>query len=119
MDAQVQIINTLKVALDWVAKNKAKHLAISIVGEGDDFIGFMGEVPMEEIQLKSLNTLTEKVKESYDNRQPFPTDPNLDLSNFVYNMAKCPLGFDFVPWLITTEMMRRNSKAPGDRKSVV
>jgi hypothetical protein len=75
-----------------------------------------GNVGLKELQLEALLRLANKLRDSIEaDRFPDP-DPTLDQSYVRYNLCTGPLGFDFVVWLVTSEMHRIRCHAPAPLK---
>ena len=69
-----------------------------------DWAGVDGS--LEEPMLEALDHLKSRIAYSIDCWTLPPRNESLDDSYIVWNMAHCPLGFDFIPWLIDAEMTR-------------
>lgn len=75
-----------------------------------------GEIVLENVLLGGMDKLGTAVKSSIDNCQMPKSNPDLDASYVVYDVATGPLGFDFMIWLVNAEMSRIREGAPGPLK---
>lgn len=111
------VLNLLDHCREIAATNDIRHVAISMVtygpeGKTDGKIAAGGEVELEKAQIESLKLLEDRVKKLVDNYTLEPPDPDLDASHVCYNCASGAVGFDFLVWLIDSEMARIRAKAP-------
>lgn len=78
--------------------------------------GWGGHVRYSAMALKALDIIREKILETAAKIAYPPRDETLGPDYACYNIAKDPLCFDFIVWLIAAEMTRRRQKAPAPLK---
>lgn len=74
---------------------------------------FAGDVALENHGMDAIKILASRVRETIEITQLPPQDPDLDKSFVVYNLAVETLGFEFINWLVYSEMERVRSGAPA------
>jgi hypothetical protein len=79
-------------------------------------IDWAGAAHYEEPSLEAVDLLKQRLVQQVLSWKLPPPNPDLDDSYVVWNLAHGPLGFDFIPWLVNVEMVRRRSGAPGPLK---
>lgn len=87
--------------------------------EGNRFSGdYTGDVNAFHVAFFAVDWLQNKMR-SMTNIEPFDledNDDNAPADKFIYDLNNEPLCHDFVPWLVTAEMMRRRDRLPGPLK---
>lgn len=119
-----EVIELLQLYLEHAKRYNFTFVSIAMVKHGDPKesedtrrpIGatdFAGEIGLEEQGLEAVGLLKQKLEKSIDNWSLPHPDLGLGADHVVYNVARDPLGFDFVVWLIIQEMARRREGAPA------
>ncbi|HZS57531.1 MAG TPA: hypothetical protein VFA65_24235 [Bryobacteraceae bacterium] len=117
MAANQQIVDFLQHYLDEAKKNPYEAAAVTMVGKtGVPYGGHGGHITMQYLLLEAITNIGGQLRQSMENWMLPPRNPVLDASYFVYSMLTCPLGFDFLVWLINAEMTRKRFKADGPLK---
>lgn len=117
MAGNQQIVDFLNHYLEEAKRNPYESIAITMVGKsGMPYGGHGGHITMQYLLLEAITNIGGQIRQSMENWMLPPRNPVLDASYFVYSMLTCPLGFDFLVWLINAEMTRRRFKADGPLK---
>lgn len=107
----------IQVLEDTLAKAKEhgfSSIAISVTGPNGNYYNWTyGE---EAQQLELISSLHDRLRAHVENWRPNVGDDALDESYACYNCSMVPDGFDFLTWLITQEIYRIDSEAPGPLK---
>ena len=71
---------------------------------------------MEFAVYYGLDLLKRSTMQGVDSRMPPGADPNATADRVMFNVAKMPCSFDFVPWLLCAEQQRIREGAPAPLK---
>lgn len=77
---------------------------------------FVGSIEVEMAIEHALDQVKAKIAQVRENRQLPPRDPNLTADYVTYNLSLYPVSYDFLPWMIESEMIRRREGAPAPLK---
>ena len=117
MAGNPQIVEFLKHYVQEAEKNPYDSIAITMVGKtGIPYGGHGGHITLQYLLLEAVTNIGGQLRQSMENWMLPPRNPVLDASYFVYSMLTCPLGFDFLVWLMNAEMTRRRFRATGPLK---
>lgn len=83
---------------------------------GEAAADFTGDPKLLAWTLNMTGLLHNQMLETVENGKRPEQDSALDFDHVCYNMTTCPLGFDFLIWLIDAEMTRAAEGAPGPLK---
>jgi hypothetical protein len=107
-------VELLENALKEAKSVGYSSVCISVTGPNGNYYNWTtGE---EEQQLELISSLHDRLRAHVENWRPYTEDPTLDASYACYHCAMVPNGFDFLTWLITQEIYRIDSEAPGPLK---
>jgi hypothetical protein len=111
------VVDALKSYLTEAKKGKINYIAIiATVIKGDHGIGMAGDAGMVPAVKRGLLEIHQKLKEIEDNNTMPTRDESLGEDYATYNLASCPVSFDFLYWLVETEMGRLRAGAPAPLK---
>jgi hypothetical protein len=111
------VVELLETYLEAARKYPFSWAGIVMVGHPNvAACDFGGEVGLEEHGMDALKILGARLRDSIDNWQLPEQNPELDQSYAVYNLAMDSLGFEFINWLVYSEMARRRAGAPAPLK---
>ena len=111
------VVEMLMTYLEAAKKHPFGQIGIVMVGYPNiAAIDFAGEVRLEKMLQEGVERLKKRVDASIDEWEFPERDDTLDASYVRYNIAVGPIGFDFLTWLIRSEMVRRKEGAPAPLK---
>jgi hypothetical protein len=117
MSSTPEVIQLLEKYLDAAKKMRFGHVSVAMVGAPDvAAVGYAGEILMEKAAVEALDHVKKMIQDSIDNWELPEQDKELGKDYVVYNVAHAPLGFDFLVWILTQEMIRVKEGAPAPLK---
>jgi hypothetical protein len=117
-----EAIELLEMYLQKAKEGEFGHCGVvltgTVVGQpyGVAACDFAGELGLEVCTLEALKILQKRVEEAVDKWMLPAQDPALNHSYVRYNLANGPMGFDFITWLLSHEMLRIKNGAPAPLK---
>lgn len=112
-----EVKKLLQTYLQLVDTQDYGSVAIQMVGRPNIAVAdFAGDLALQPGVLAAMDVAKQRIADSIDNWQAPEPDTTLDASFVCYPVTTAPLGFDFLIWLITSEMRRIRFGAPGPLK---
>jgi hypothetical protein len=111
------VVEILEAYLAEARKGKLNYIALTATQAPNQHgIAIGGEVDMAPIAMRGLREVEQAIQKQVENGIMPPADEFLGWDYVCYNLAVCPVSFDFLYWLVTAEMARRHHGAPGPLK---
>jgi hypothetical protein len=105
------VIEILEAYLAEARKGQLNYIALTATQAPNQWgIAQGGEGDMGAVALKGLRELEVEIIRRAENGMMPPADEFLGLDYVCYNLAVCPVSFDFLYWLVTAEMARRRAR---------
>lgn len=100
-----------------VRKGGINYMALIAIEHGKTaFMDYMGSVQVENQIPWACDQLKGMIEKIIEARMPPPRNPDLDASYACFNCCKQAIAYDFLIWLIGTEMERVRMNAPAPLK---
>lgn len=115
MAGNQQIVDFLRHYLKEAETNPYESIAITMVGKDgrSPYGGYGGNVALQYFLLESITHIGGQIRQAMENWILPPRNPLLSTGFFVYSMLTCPLGFDFLVWLMSAKMYHRRFRGEG------
>lgn len=112
-----QVVETLEAYLREARRGRINYIAIvACVMPEEHGIGIAGDSGMGRIAKRGLAEISDAIDARELNGAMPERDEALGEDYVTYNLAACPVSFDFLYWLIESEMGRRRAGAPAPLK---
>lgn len=108
------VIQMLEDTLARAKTEDFSSICISVTGVNGNYYNWSTGEEVQQLEL--ISSLHDKLRAHVENWRPYEDDPTLDASFACYHFANVPGGFDFLTWLMTQEIYRVDSDAPGPLK---
>jgi len=109
-----QMIEMLENALRLAKEQGFTSLSLCVTSPNGNFYNYSDNEHAQQLEL--VSSLHDVLRAQVENFRPFDHDPKLGFDYACYHCAMVPNGFDFLTWLITQEMYRRDNEAPAPLK---